>query len=196
MKVGKWGKDATQSEYTFPTMIGRDTSPNIQIGDEAFQSKDRLNITSPIKHDIIEDWDDMIKMWEYVFTKKLQIPMDQLDQYEVIFSEVSNNPIQKREEMCRLMFEHFKLRGFYVAVQGVLSLYANGKTTGIVCDLGDTVSHAVPVFESFAVRAVVQSSNIGGATVTDNLGKLWKQEMKGTAAVPGNFRDAMQEVKE
>ena len=49
--------------------------------------------------------------------------------------------------MTQIMFEKFNVPAMYVASQAVLSLYASGRTTGLVVDSGDGVSHTVPIYE-------------------------------------------------
>jgi actin-related protein len=57
------------------------------------------------------------------------------------------NKKEEREEMTKIMFETFNVPAMYVAIQAVLSLYSTGITTGIVCESGDGLTCASPIYE-------------------------------------------------
>ena len=54
-------------------------------------------------------------------------------------------------------------------MQGVCSLYASGRTTGVVVDCGEGKSHAVPIYEGFAIKHAIQRLEKAGKHLTDQL---------------------------
>ena len=62
---------------------------------------------------------------------------------KVMLTDTPLNPKGNREQLAEVMFETFKVPGFYVASQAVLSLFASGRTRGIVVEAGEGVTHAV-----------------------------------------------------
>ena len=57
-----------------------------------------------------------------------------------------------------------------------MSLYSNGRTTGMVCDSGDGVTHTVPVYEGFSIPHAVKKNYIAGRAITDHMVKLFTEE--------------------
>merc|ERR1712066_243059 len=90
-------------------------------------------------------------------------------------SEAPKNPTKNREKMTEIFFETFQVPAFYVSIQAVLSLYSSGRTTGVVYDSGDGVTHTVPVFDGFSLKHAVQRLNLAGRELTQHLVEILQE---------------------
>ena len=127
-----------------------------------------LSIDYPIKNGIVTNWDDMEKIWRYTFSEELHIVPEQ---HPVLLTDAPLNPKQNREKMAQIMFETFNIPVFHVSAQAVLSLYATGRTTGIVFDSGEGTSHVVPIHEGSMLPHAVRPLELTGRKLTEILVK-------------------------
>ena len=174
-------------------MVGVE-SKSEYIGDEAQKMRGVLNLKYPIESGIITEWDMMEKVWDYCFSNELRVDPTE---HKVMLTEAPNNPKSNREKMTQLMFETFQVQGLYVAIQAVLSLYSNGRTTGMVVDSGDGVTHTIPVYEGFSIPHAVKKNFIAGRAITDHMVNLLNAEnISETSSGQSAWRQICGKIKE
>lgn len=91
------------------------------VGPKAEEHRGLLSIRYPMEHGIVTDWNDMERIWTYIYSK------DQLstfsEEHPVLLTEAPLNPRKNREKAAEIFFETFNVPAWFVSMQAVLSLY-------------------------------------------------------------------------
>jgi len=175
VKAGFAGEAAPRAVFPCITGTPKEKSvmmaetKNLYVGDLAEKKRGILNLSYPIENGIIQKWDQMEAIWHHTFYNELRVDPEN---HPVMLTEAPHNPKANREKMAELMFETFRVPRIYVNIQAILSLYSTGRTTGLVLDSGDGVTHMVPVYEGFCINAAVDRINLSGRDLTEYMRKL------------------------
>jgi len=165
-----------------------------------------MRIIKPIKYGIIQNQEAMEKIWEhaleefkeYMMSDAKQIPWSSWSNHFVIATEPPLNPIRAREQMVTFFLQGQQFAGIYVGMQAILAMYAHHVFTGVVLDIGDGATHIVPIFEGYALPHAIKRLDIGGADLTEFLGRLLteRDDNKGRRFVSTAEKEILRRIKE
>lgn len=185
-KMGYAGN--VEPNYIVPTLISvlaeskidhkdKTSIPDLDyfIGAEATKKMDNYNVDYPIRHGIVDNWDNMERYWARCIYQYLCCDPEE---HYLLLTEPPMNTPENREYTAEIMFETFNVPGLYIAVQAVLALCASlltkgdstgrqGAVTGTVIDSGDGVTHVIPVFEGYVIGSCIKHIPLAGRDVTN-----------------------------
>ena len=133
----------------------------------------------------------MQKICDYIFKTELRVnPKD----HPVMLTVSPLCSPESRLELAKLMFDVFAVPALCMASQAVLSLYSTGRTTGLVCELGEGMSYCVPIYEGYSLKHAVLSLPVAGADLTKYL--LRNLADRGFSFLEDSQGDTVRDIKE
>lgn len=197
IRAGFAGDDAPIS--VFPSVVGRPVysvgkrRKDCYIGDKAQNRREVMSLNYPVDRGIVTDWEDMEKIWAHTFSNELRVDTKGRP---VLMTEPPLNPKANREKMTEVMFETFGVPAYYVAIQGVLGVYASGRGCAIILDIGEGVTHILTIYEGYTMPHAIERLELGGKDLTLYLAKLLQHKgySFSTAAELETIRDMKEKL--
>jgi actin-related protein len=98
--------------------------------------------------------------------------------FNKIYAQVENSPIlmtdqntnsDDKKKLVEIAFEQYETPAFFTCKKSVLSLFANGKTSGMVIETGCDSTQAVPISDGFVLHKNMYTLPIGGEYTTQKI---------------------------
>ncbi|RNA45101.1 actin [Brachionus plicatilis] len=169
------------------TNMALNKSHESKIGNIGQERRDILRLNCPINRGFITNWNDMEKIWSFVFD---EIKVDP-DNQPIFLSESPCCSRSQRERITELMFEKFTVPSMSMQLQSVLSMLSTGLESGIIVECGDGLTQILPMFKNLAVSNAFARIELGGTDLSDYLFNLMNAK---ESVIPN--RNVSKEIKE
>lgn len=122
-------------------------------------------LTHPVSRGEVRDWDQMEKLFNRIMD---MIGVTSPDSASVLLTESPKATMQERGKWAELLFETFRSPSICIGNSASLSLFASGRTTGMVVECGAGLTSCVPVFEGLVLTHAAISMDFGGQDITSS----------------------------
>lgn len=151
-----------------------------------------VRVTHPLRRGVVDAPADLTALLSHVLESELRVSAGA---HPVLVTENAGAPRRNREWLAEVFFETFQVPSLYVSVPSVLALYASGRTTGVVLDVGHGVTTAVPVAHGHVSKHAMVRVDLGGQDVADRLTSMLR-EGGSSLLTSSSERDAVRRIKE
>ncbi|XP_062612416.1 POTE ankyrin domain family member F-like [Saccostrea cucullata] len=122
-----------------------------------------LKVRYPVVNGQIEEWDDMVEILCHAIEHEIDV--DDVSQYVMVMITETEDG----QQLMRLLFQIFKPRAVLLVNQAILSLFASGRSTGVVINFGEGTSQVVPIFNRCIIQHAVRNWGCNGLGLTKKL---------------------------
>lgn len=155
------------------------------------QTRPYLDLTYPVEHGVIKNWEDEQLVLEYLWNQKLKINPEE---HKILVTEAPLNPLENRKKLMEILLEKYGFEAVQFSPQALLVLYAQGLATGVVVDSGDGVTHIMPIYDNYLLPHLVTRMDIAGRDITEHMVKLLT--LRGYSFHKTSDFDVVREIKE
>lgn len=124
---------------------------------------------SVLNRGVVSDWDALEVLWQHLFYCKLRVKPEEM---AVLVADSPISPRTNREKVAEILFERFHVPAMQTVHQALLTLYAYGRTTGLVVGSGHGTSYVAPILTGDLAPLDTYRLDVAGSDLTDYLAQL------------------------
>lgn len=176
IKAGFAGDDTAKTIFPSVVGVGKVDKQMIAVGDAAMEKRGILSLSHPVENGLVQKWEDIEAVYEYVFEKKLEIDPSETP---VLLCESSSELLyhqRQRQRHVEYFFEKARVPSLAVRNTAVLSLFATGREDGLVIESGLEQSFIVPIQAGVVHNPALMSVSYGGGSMSTLLLRLLEQK--------------------
>jgi actin-related protein len=187
LRAGFAGDDAPRA--MLPSVLGRPRhrqmmvgigNKDCYVGDEAESQRGHLTLKRPVHNGIVDNWDDWERLVHHAFYNELRIAPEE---HPLLLTVPVLNPLANEQKACQIMFETFSVPAMGGVIAPALSLYASGRGSGLVVEIGDGVTQIVPIYESRIIDEAIIRTDVAGEAMTNYMAKLMSERSPRAASL-------------
>lgn len=132
------------------------------------------SVKYPVVKGNIDDLELMQIMIEYSIYNKIYF--DSFKDCSILLAEPLNCGMEEKELLGQFLFEKFSFDNIFLVKPAVLTLFGEGKYTGLVTELNEDFSNFVPIYNGFIIDHAKIKSDIGRTNVIEYMENLLIKE--------------------
>lgn len=125
-----------------------------------------MEVSTSMEDGIVQDWEAAAKLWEHGVRECMYADPAE---HPVLLTEQIWNTDENRTRAMEFMFESFNTPAFYMVKSPVCSLFASGKGSGLVVDVGADVTTVTPVIDGLVLYKPSRRTRLAGNFLNDQI---------------------------
>lgn len=135
----------------------------------AINSGDVTSLEYPIERGVIQNWDVMEHIWDYMFYERMKIDPTS---WALVMSVPVLSPKAQIERKAQIFFEKYNFQSFFVSDEGTMSTLSHGLSTALCLTIGEGTTSVAVTYDGIRVPSATQKYEMGGKDVTSYLQSL------------------------
>lgn len=121
-----------------------------------------------VQRGAVHNWEQLKELWEHI---KQVTNLTNIENTSIFIIESIKWTTEDRASMAKLLFDVDHAPSVCFGNSASLSVFAAGRTSGLVVECGAGLTTSVPVFEGLVLRHAVTEMEFGGQDITATLRK-------------------------